>query len=227
LSLRAGALEYNANTLNGRTDGGEDPLGGIMDAPSAELMALWRGGDQQAAEILFRRYVGRLLALARSQMSAWLARHIDAEDAVQSAYRSFFDGALAGRYVLRRNGDLWRLLSAITVHKVQHQVERHTAGKRSVALERHFGGESSLFELQGQMLAREPTPEQAAALADTLEEVFRGLEPLERRMVELRLQGFGLDEIAADVRRSERTVRRLLERVKERLQQEYPERLGL
>ena len=55
-------------------------------------------------------------------------------------------------------------------------------------------------------LAREPTPVQAAALADTLEEVFRDVEPLERRMVELRLQGSGLDEIAADVRRSERTV---------------------
>ena len=198
-----------------------------MEAPSAELMARWRKGDHEAAEILFRRYVERLLALARSRMSSRLARCVDAEDVVQSAYRTFFDGALAGRYALRRNGDLWRLLAAITIHKVQHQVERHTAGKRSVDRERHFGSDSSLFELQGQMMAREPTPEQAAALADTLEEVFRGLEPLERRMVELRLQGSGLDEIAADVRRSERTVRRVLERVKGRLRQQYPENLGL
>jgi RNA polymerase sigma factor (sigma-70 family) len=213
--------------LKGWIDGRENPPGGIMDAPSAELMARWRNGDQEAAEMLFRRYVERLLALARSRMSSWLARHVDAEDVVQSAYRTFFAGALAGRYLLRRNGDLWRLLAAITIHKVQHQVERHTAGKRSVNRERHFGSDSSLFELQGQMLAREPTPEQAAALADTLEEAFRGLEPVDRRMVELRLQGSGLDEIAADVRRSERTVRRVLERVKGRLRQQYPESLDL
>jgi RNA polymerase sigma factor (sigma-70 family) len=198
-----------------------------MDAPSAELMARWRSGEQEAAEILFRRYVERLLALARSRMSSWLARCVDAEDVVQSAYRTFFAGALAGRYSLRRNGDLWRLLAAITIHKVQHQIERHTAAKRSKVREHHFGGDSSLFEFQGDVLAREPTPEQAAALTDTLEEVFRGLEPGDRRVVELRLQGSGLGEIAADMRRSERTVRRVLERVRERLRRLYPESGGL
>jgi RNA polymerase sigma factor (sigma-70 family) len=198
-----------------------------MDAPSAELMARWRNGDQEAAEILFRRYVERLLALARSRMSSWLARRVDAEDVVQSAYRTFFVGVLAGRYTVRRNGDLWRLLAAITIHKVRHQVERHTAGKRSVGREHPLGNDHGLFGLHDQILAREPTPQQAAALADTLEEVFRDLEPLERRMVELRLQGSGLDEIADDVRRSERTVRRILELVKGRLRQQYPESAGL
>jgi RNA polymerase sigma-70 factor (ECF subfamily) len=194
-----------------------------MDAPSAELMARWRNGDQEAAEVLFRRYVERLLALARSRMTSWLARRVDAEDVVQSAYRTFFVGVLAGRYTARRNGDLWRLLASITIHKVRHQVERHTAGKRAVGRERPFESERGLVGFQGRMLAREPTPEQAAALADTLEEVFRDVELLERRMVELRLQGSGLDEIAADVRRSERTVRRVLELVKGRLRQHYPE----
>ncbi len=33
---------------------------------------------------------------------------------------------------------------------------------------------------------------EAAALADTVERLLRGLEPLERRLVELRLQGWGL-----------------------------------
>ena len=198
-----------------------------MDAPSAELMARWRNGDQEAAEVLFRRYVERLLALARSRMTSWLARRVDADDVVQSAYRTFFVGVLAGRYTARRNGDLWRLLASITIHKVRHQVERHTAGKRAVSRERPFESESGPVRFQGRILAREPTPAQAAAWADTLEEVFRDLEPLERRMVELRLQGSGLDEIAAGVRRSERTVRRVLELVKGRLRQQCPEIAGL
>jgi RNA polymerase sigma-70 factor (ECF subfamily) len=198
-----------------------------MDVPSAELMARWRNGDEEAAGELFRRYAERLLALARSRLSAWLSRHVDPEDVVQSAYRSFFTGARAGRYALERNGDLWRLLVAITLHKLQHQVEHHSAAKRAAVREGPAPSESSVFGLQGEMLARGPTPAEAAALADTLERVLHGLEPLQRRMVELRLQGCGLEEIAADVRRSERTVRRLLERVKERLQQECPEYPGL
>ena len=67
-----------------------------MDALSAELMARWRDGNQEAAEALFRRYVERLLALARGRMTSWLARRVDAEDVVQSAYRTFFVGVLAG-----------------------------------------------------------------------------------------------------------------------------------
>ncbi len=93
--------------------------------------------------------------------------------------------------------------------------------------ERHFQDGRGRFGFQDRAVARQPTPEQAAALADTLEEVCRDLEPLERRMVELRLQGLGLDEIAAEVRRSERTVRRVLELVKGRLRQQCPEIAGL
>jgi RNA polymerase sigma factor (sigma-70 family) len=191
-----------------------------MDALSAELMARWRDGDEQAAGELFRRYAERLLALARSRLSTWLARHVDPEDVVQSAYRSFFTGARDGRFDLRRSGDLWRLLVAITLHKLQRQAERLTAAKRAVARERSLQEEGGSMGLQAGLLAREPTPAEAAALADTLEAVLRGLGPLERRMVELRLAGHALEEIADDVRRSERTVRRLLEQVKQRLRQE-------
>ena len=198
-----------------------------MEVLSADLVALWREeGNQQAAGELFQRYAERLLALARRRLSARLARHVDPEDVVQSAYRSFFAGARDGRYEFRRDGDLWRLLVAITLHKLQHKVERYTAGKRAVDREHSFGGESSLFGLHSQLLAREPSPSDAAALADTLEQVLRGLEPLQRRMIELRLQGYCLEEIAAAVRRSERTVRRVLEGVKDRLRHECLESMG-
>ena len=175
----------------------------------------WQGGDQQAAEELFLRYAERLVALARSRLSAKLSRHLDPEDVVQSAYRSFFSGARNGRFVLRQSGDLWRLLVAITLHKLRHKVERHTAGKRS--LNRELQQDKDSFTLADEVLAREPTPAEAAALADTLEHVLRDLEPRQRHMVEMRLQGYQLEEIAKSVRRSERTVRRVLEQIKQAL----------
>ena len=54
-------------------------------------------------------------------------------------------------------------------------------------------------------------------LIDELEQVMRGLAPLHRRMVELRLQGYQLKEIAAQTDRSERLIRYVLSQVRDRL----------
>lgn len=186
---------------------------------SRELLERWRAGDQQAAAALFACYADRLIALARSRLPAQLVQRVDPEDVVQSVYRSFFTGARDGHYHPQRGGDLWRLLVTITLHKIANQVEWHAAEKRAVGRDRGFGSEDSLLRLQADVLARDPSPVAAVVLADELEKLMRQLEPLERHMFELRLQGYNLDEIAARVDRSERTVIRALNEIKQRLEQ--------
>jgi RNA polymerase sigma-70 factor (ECF subfamily) len=191
----------------------------MPDNESATLLVRWRGGDQQAATELVQRFTVRLLALARSQLSDKLARRVDPEDVVQSAYRSFFTGARADRYEVRGSGDLWQLLAAITMHKLHHQVARHTAGKRAVDREQGFGGEDGRCGLHAELVARDPSPADAAGMVDELDHLMRDLAPLHRRMVEMRLEGYALQEIADATARSERLVRRVLDRLKARLQQ--------
>jgi RNA polymerase sigma factor (sigma-70 family) len=191
----------------------------MTDKLSAELLARWQAGEQQAAEELFARYSERLVALVQQRLSAKLGRRVDAEDIVLSAYRSFFVGAREGRFRVERGGDLWRVLAAIAVHKLQGQVERHTAGKRALDREGQPDGAAQLDGVPAHVLASEPSPEAAAILADEVEFLMRHLGPLERIMLELRLQGCTFDEIASQTRRSERTVRRFLGRVKESLEQ--------
>jgi RNA polymerase sigma factor (sigma-70 family) len=193
----------------------------MTDNESAALLLRWRGGDEQAAVDLVQRFTARLLALARSQLSDKLARRIDPEDVVQSAYRSFFAGARNDRYVLERTGDLWQLLAAITMHKLHHQVARHTAGKRAVNREQGFGLEDSLLGLRAEFVARDPSPAEVAAMVDELEHLMRHLPPLHRQMIEMRLQGYALQEIAEATGRSERLVRRVLTRLKTQLQKCY------
>jgi DNA-directed RNA polymerase specialized sigma24 family protein len=197
-----------------------------MDDQSAQLLARWRDGDQRAADELFQRYAERLLSLARSRLSRQLARRIDPEDVVQSAYRSFFLRSRDGRYVLQRSGDLWKLLAAITLHKLQGQVEHHTAGKRALDRERPLTPADSLAGLPAEAVGREPSPAEVAAVIDELEQVLRGLSPLHRRMVELRLQGYLFTEIAAETQRSERMVRVVLDKVKGELEQRYRKHAG-
>src|SRR5580692_6879621 len=90
--------------------------------PSAELLANYRAGDERAAAALYERYIGRLTRLAASRLSAKLARRTDAEDVVQSTFRSFFLRVRDGRLALEEEHDLWRLLASITLHKLYRQV---------------------------------------------------------------------------------------------------------
>jgi RNA polymerase sigma-70 factor (ECF subfamily) len=186
---------------------------------SADLVKQWQAGSEQAAGELVRRYAERLHGLARHLLSARLARHVDPEDVVQSVYRCFFTDARTDRYAFERTGDLWRLLATMTLHKVQGQAQYHAAGKRALSRVRPFGTESSLLDLDSAVFAREPSPDEGAALVDELECVLEPFPPLHRQIVELRLQGYLLEEIAEQTDRSERWVRRVLEQFKARLEQ--------
>jgi RNA polymerase sigma-70 factor (ECF subfamily) len=186
---------------------------------SADLVKQWQAGSEQAAGELVRRYAERLHGLARHLLSARLARHVDPEDVVQSVYRCFFTDARADRYTFERAGDLWRLLATMTLHKVQRQAEYHAAGKRDLSRARPFGTESSLLDLHAEVFSREPSPDEGAVLVDELECVLGPFPPLHRQIVELRLQGYLLGEIAVRTDRSERWVRRVLEQFKARLEE--------
>ncbi len=96
-----------------------------MTGSTRELLAKYRTGSEEAAEQIFSRYLHRLTSLARLRLSEKIARRIDPEDVVLSAYRSFFVAARNGRFVLDRDGDLWRLLVSITLHKLHRQVAAH------------------------------------------------------------------------------------------------------
>jgi len=128
---------------------------------------------------------------------------------VQSVYRSFFTNVREGRYDVESGRDLWQLLVTITLHKVHDQLDRFSAGKWAIERELNFGSEDSLFGLQAHMLARDPSPVEALALTEAVEHVMRGLHPVQRRMLEMRLQGYNLEEIAGETQRNECTVRRL------------------
>lgn len=191
----------------------------MVDDESIELLGRVRQGDEQAANDLFQRYVKRLIKLARSRLSAKLQRRLDAEDVVQSVYRSFFSRAQDGHYQLQESGDLWRLLAAITVNKVRNQARLGTARKRAVGAEESAAGNSSMMGIPPEAVCREPSPAELGVLLEEIESEFSILSQLKRQIVELRLQGHSNEGIARQVHCTERTVQRTLKQLKERLEQ--------
>jgi RNA polymerase sigma-70 factor (ECF subfamily) len=72
-------------------------------------------------------------------------------------------------------------------------------------------------------LGREPTPLEAAQLAETVQQLFACLDEDERPVLELSLQGYTTREISERLGRAERTVRLLREGVRRRLERMHGE----
>ena len=174
-------------------------------------------GDNQAATQVFCRYVPRLVALARSQVDAKLRHKLDPEDVVQSVFRSFFRRQEAAEFDLANWDSLWGLLSLITVRKCASKAEHFLAAKRGGAQEVSLHTLIDDSKAEALALDREPSPEEAAILLETVDQALWGFAHEDRQVIELSLQGFDVAEISQQLSRAERSVRRLRERVKKKL----------
>jgi RNA polymerase sigma-70 factor, ECF subfamily len=188
----------------------------------AELMTRLRDGDQTAAGEVFGRFIRRLVSLATSQFDSWIRLKVDVEGVVQSAFKSFFVGHGEGRFEGLADWDsLWSLLTVITLRKCNRRHEYLRAECRDPGREVERpdspGGEEGWWEA----IDREPTPLEAAMLTEMVERLLNGLDPPERAIVELSLQGYTTAEVADRLGRSERTVRRVRGRVRDRLQLDH------
>jgi len=183
----------------------------------AEVMARLRTGDQAAAAEVFRRFVDRLVRLAKRRFNADMRRRVDPEDVVQSAFKSFFLRYGAGKLAVRDWGNLWGLLTVITLRKCCDHVQFHRADCRD--LQREVAQPGSPDQAPWwEAMARDPMPEEAAVLAEIVEQVMRESPEHERPILELSLQGYTAQEISQRVGRAERSVRRLRGQLRKRLE---------
>jgi DNA-directed RNA polymerase specialized sigma24 family protein len=179
---------------------------------NAELLAAWRAGDERAADVLFQRYLVRLTALARARLSQRLAQRVDPEDLVLSAYRSFFIGARDGRFQPGADDDLWPLLVTVTLRKLSKHARLHSAECRAVGKEA-----ASLNSAFAECVSNEPSPDEAAVVADELQHLLNTLSGPAREVVIRQLNGDDPATIARELACSERTVRRIVAQVRAQL----------
>jgi RNA polymerase sigma-70 factor (ECF subfamily) len=163
---------------------------------------------------LVERYAQRLLALARTQLPERLRRRIDPEDVVQSVYRSFFRRLQDGEFAFDDSHDVWRLLAAITFCKSRNLIKFHHRLRRDVRRE-------SPLDVQPEYVLAVDDAQQAAddgdvaLLLECLEQLLEKLPERQREIVIRRLEGESIERIATQVKRSRRTVLRVLSNVQE------------
>lgn len=191
----------------------------------AETNHQWRSwvrrlaeGDEQVVNEFWGQYGHRLQGLAAQHLTARLYRREGPEDVVQSVCRTFLRRARAGQFELADSESLWRLLCAITLTKVREKARYHHRQKRQFDRERFLDAASDDSRAAGpQIAASEPTPAEAAEFADQLQQLLGAMDEEERRLVEMKLEGYTNQEMADKLGCSERTVRRILKRVQSQL----------
>jgi RNA polymerase sigma-70 factor (ECF subfamily) len=182
------------------------------EAPSdRSLLRRFRGGQSDAATLLYLRYAERLRALAAGQCAPDLAARVDPDDIVQSVFRTFFRRAAAGHYDVPEDEELWKLFLVIALHKIRSTAAFHRAAKRDVRATAAGGTEGQAEQL--------PAPDETAlaTLRLTVEELLEGLPASMRPIVRLRVEGYQVAEIARRAQRSRRSVERALQEFRKRL----------
>jgi RNA polymerase sigma factor (sigma-70 family) len=186
----------------------------IRDVPSSDgsLLKRFQSGEVEAATRLYSRYAARLSSLAWTQRGADLASRFDPDDIVQSIFRTFFRRAAEGHYDVPEGQDLWRLLLVIALQKIRDTCSFHRAAKRDVRT-------TQSIETIDRSAASRPVPSEIglAELKMVVDELLGGLPASHRSIVELRIEGFQVDEIARKTGRSRRSVERGLQEFRDQL----------
>ena len=192
-------------------------------SPDADWERLIDGltrGDAQVLRDFYAEYGPMLRTIADSRLAPGMRRRFDADDVIQSTFRTFFRRAQVGYFQFDDNQRLWNLLCAITLTKLREKARFHQRQSRGVGREvsaEPAGAEEGGIE-DASFVAAGPTPDAALEFADTFDNLVASLEEDERKLIDLKLQDQTNDEAAESLGMSERTVRRMLARLQEKFE---------
>ena len=187
-----------------------------------------KAGDPDAAQKLWERYFRRLVGLARKKLRAAPRRAADEEDVALSAFDSFCRGVEKERFPqLHDRLDLWQLLVLLTARKAsdlaQHERRQKRGGgavldEAALPVPRDSSAtEAALDQIEGP----EPTPAFAAQVAEECRRLLERLDSPSCASVALRkVEGYGNEEIAAQLGCGLRTVERRLRLIRSIWEQE-------
>jgi hypothetical protein len=188
-----------------------------QERPFEMLVGALRACDDEAWKQVVTRYTPRLIALARRRLDQRLRQKLSGEDVVQPVYRTFSRRHRENASNLDSRDSLWGLRVVMAVRKCSRAYEHcGTQGRdvrREMSLQPPAGDSTALRRgAAREPVDREPTPEEAALLVETLHQTFRRLDERERKIIALGLQGDTDLEIGTEVGRTQYTVRQLRER---------------
>ena len=195
-----------------------------MEGPGSvtNWIAQLKAGDPDAVQPLWENYFERLVTRTRRKLAGAPRRSADEEDVALSAFDSFCRAAAQGRFPkLNDRDDLWQLLVVLADRKASDLVhyerrQRRGGGKTldEAALEQ--GNSSQQSPGIGQLVRQEPSPAFAVQVAEEYRRLLNLLGDAQLQQVAVqKMEGYTVEEIAAQAGRVPRTVKRWLRLIRQ------------
>ncbi len=192
-----------------------------MDEVGREFAALLeraRGGSQEAAEEIYRRYGDAVRRVVRRRLEQRLRRRYDSTDFTQLVWASFFctpaqDWSFATPEALI--AFLSRLATNKVIDTVRQQCEtarRGDAQEESLDTGRSPDQDDALVHA---LPAATHTPSQYVMANERWQHLVRNLPPGHRRIVEMLREGHTTVEIADQLGMDRKVIQRLINRLRE------------
>jgi RNA polymerase sigma factor (sigma-70 family) len=169
------------------------------------LIRAVQDGSSSAVRPLLAAYFDRLVQLASKRLKNLPGLGGYDEDLALRSFHSVYQRLLDPARPLDLTGrdDLWRLLATRTISRAIDLIRRHRPGE--------VPGDQDVTQL----LSREPTPEEAAEVADECRRLLHSLNEPELRQIALwKVEGYTNEEIAARLDCVPRTIERKVSRIR-------------
>ena len=191
------------------------------------MLSRLKSGDESAANEILNRYESQVRLVVRRFLPRVLRSRFDSQDIMQSVWRSFFQRVRAENAAsdekpapetareFQDSSQLFAFLSRMARNKVIDQYRRETSQKADVHRLRTIHGET------GSEMDPPSSSESPAEMVEAADELslWRSLVPEERQeLVDLKADGHSSKEIGDKLGISERTVQRVLEDLRLRVE---------
>ena len=196
-----------------------------QDSYLQELSAILnnaRNGDSIAEATVHREFVDKLVRVASRRINSRFQAKVAPEEVVQSVFASFFRRHRDQEYHFDSWNDLWAFLLRITICKCADRIAEFQTLKRNILREVRPTNESD-SDPKPYLKTGGPTAEEVVIFEDTLDQLLNKLDKRQQKVVCLRLQGMSNLEISQVIGRTERSVYRMLQKIKSVFEENYPD----
>jgi RNA polymerase sigma-70 factor (ECF subfamily) len=176
--------------------------------PLSTLLARVRSGDETALTAVLQQYETRLRLAAHALLGPALRTQMDTFDLVQSVHRALLPGLRDGKYDIAEPEQLVALALTVIRNKLISKW-RHLRPEHEQRAAGVDAGNSSRQTLDD--------PSAIAQVNDSVRHLLNGLDASDRKLLELRMQGYSTVEIADQLECDAHALRARLSRLRTRL----------
>ncbi len=189
------------------------------DDDFSELVARARSGDPEAIRDFLERFEEQVRVMVRARLPRKLRPRFDSGDFVQAVWQSLFADRDGPAPEFANEAHLRGFLDGMVRNKVGEQHRRLTrTAKHNLAREERLYVSRGDREILRDVPSPDPSPSETAQVDDRLEQLTAGFSPREIEVLMLRRQGLTHAEVAERTGMHERSVRRIIELFRSRLE---------